>query len=650
MITIFDKDSCIDICCNNECNYVKLVALDLAKDIERVSSNNFKPEFVESPTSSCIIIKTLNKSSKAEITNDFESFTIKTEKNNIYITGNGYLGTMWGIYEFSEKYLGISPCYLFDDYKIEKKESISVEITDIEEYPKTYGFRGFFINDEDLLTEWVLCDGKRNIDYPFYHTTVHISVIEKVVETALRLKMNLIIPASFLDIDNVPEKAIADCVAKRGIFLSQHHIEPCGVSYFTYENYCKKHGLPEHPSFVTNKDTMIEVWKYYAKKWSEYDNVVWQLGLRGKADRPVWANDSAVSDDVNERGKLVSEAINTQYNIIKEVTNGKAKYFSSTLWMEGSYLFANKSLDFPENTMILFSDIGVNQMYGTDFYDIERDSKYKYGIYYHVQFWGHGPHLAPLTGIDKLLYNLKSAHDKGDTSYCILNVSNIREFTYEIQAYSKILWNIKTFSTENFKCSYIEKYFNDNYEVKSTIDEYYESLAEIDSKILEHHASHLFNYKYDIDLKNIKNFVVKDGMIASIGRNILRELTEGNTIPQHYKEVYKEVKKSTQKLKKLISKMNKLDKTLEPNSSLHYKIKWINSANIIYGLYSWYCSVFEAYEHPENRTEKLKESIKYIETILEYRKCAEYGEFKNWYKGDKKLKTAKLIDDTKAAI
>ena len=28
----------------------------------------------------------------------------------------------------------------------------------------------------------------------------------------------------------------------------------------------------------------------------------------------------------------------------------------------------------------------------------------------------------------------------------------------------------------------------------------------------------------------------------------------------------------------------------------------------------------------DNLVEKLKESIKYIETILEYRKCAEYGE------------------------
>jgi len=296
MITLFDKNSCIDICCaENECNFIKLAAEDLANDIKRINRNNVKPNIITTPSSSCIIIKTLNQSLLAEVTKEFESFTIKTENNNIVITGNGYLGTMWGIYTFSEKFLNISPCYLFDDFETQKKECISINRIYIADCPKTFGFRGFFINDEDLLTDWVYSSGTRNIDYPFYHSTVDTSVIDKVVETALRLKINLIIPASFLDIENPWEKGIADCVARRGIFLSQHHIEPCGVSYFTYENYCKKNVLPTTPSFVTNKETMIKVWKHYVEKWSQYDNVVWQLGLRGKADRPVWINDSAVS-------------------------------------------------------------------------------------------------------------------------------------------------------------------------------------------------------------------------------------------------------------------------------------------------------------------------------------------------------------------
>lgn len=52
MITLFDKNSCIDICCaENECNYIKLAAEDLAKDIEHinVNLNNIKPNIITEP-------------------------------------------------------------------------------------------------------------------------------------------------------------------------------------------------------------------------------------------------------------------------------------------------------------------------------------------------------------------------------------------------------------------------------------------------------------------------------------------------------------------------------------------------------------------------------------------------------------------------
>ncbi len=50
-----------------------------------------------------------------------EGFTIKTEGNRIRIAGDGYLGTMWGIYTFCEQYLGIDPCYLFNDVPPKKR-------------------------------------------------------------------------------------------------------------------------------------------------------------------------------------------------------------------------------------------------------------------------------------------------------------------------------------------------------------------------------------------------------------------------------------------------------------------------------------------------------------------------------------------------
>ena len=93
-----------------------------------------------------------------------------------------------------------------------------------------------------------------------------------VVETVLRLRMNLIIPASFLDIDNPPEKALADAAARRGIYVSQHHLEPLGLSHFTLENYCRKFSKSGTYSYIQNPELLDEAWKYYAAKWAEYDH------------------------------------------------------------------------------------------------------------------------------------------------------------------------------------------------------------------------------------------------------------------------------------------------------------------------------------------------------------------------------------------
>ena len=149
---------------------------------------------------------------------------------------------MWGIYTFSEKILGINPCYLFNDYKVAKKAKLEVEDINITDAPKSFGFRGVFINDEDLLAGWKDGGGIRYMNWHSDNTTVPENVINLVVETMLRLKLNLIIPATYLNIDNPSEKLIADCAVRRGMYISQHHIEPVGVSAYAFKNYCDKFG------------------------------------------------------------------------------------------------------------------------------------------------------------------------------------------------------------------------------------------------------------------------------------------------------------------------------------------------------------------------------------------------------------------------
>ena len=118
-----------------------------------------------------------------------------------------------------------------------------------------------------------------------------------------------------------------------------HHVEPMGVSAFTFFNYWEKRGQKPLFSFYSSRDKLIEVWKHYAEEWARYPNVIWQVGLRGIADRPMWLADPNIPQSNSDRGALISEAIQLQLNIIKGVDKRPKPLISTTLWAEGSQFF-----------------------------------------------------------------------------------------------------------------------------------------------------------------------------------------------------------------------------------------------------------------------------------------------------------------------
>lgn len=639
---IFDEKSAIKIILKNKNRFVSLAAEDLSRDISLVSVRGIFPEMCESGEG--IVIEENTRHDLDPI--DDESFSIKCDGNNVIISAPTYLGSMWGIYTLSEKLLGISPCYLFDGIIPQKRERLDAEPFEIEDSPRGFGFRGIFINDEDLLTGWRISGGRREIDYPWYNDTVDTSVMDRVVETALRLKINLIIPASFLDIDNPPEKALADCVAKRGIYLSQHHIEPVGVSTFTFEKYLAKFNKQGEFSYIKNPCLMEEIWRYYAEKWSEYDNLVWQIGLRGKIDRPVWEEENPGVDELRRYAEFISGALSRQKEIIGEVTGGKAKHFTSTLWMEGARLAKAGFLAIPEGAIAVFADNGPNQMYANDFYEVERENERKYGIYYHLQYFGLGPHLSPLTGLDKLCYNLKLAYDKGDHAYIILNASNIREFTFELGAYSQMTRRSEDFSKEKYLDEYAAHFGEQKEEVKSAIKAYYSAIAVLDTAFLANHHGNYFDFRYE-DVDGIKNLAVKDGMVVNVCRHLV-DCMDKDRYSTLWDEYYSAVSEKTSEFATVLRDFESLSQGFGEKGQSNALTLWAVYANNVLGLYTCLMSLYEAKKARDGGDNSkcialMQSSADTIRKMIEYRRIAEYGDFENWYHGDTKLDIPRLL-------
>jgi len=639
-----------------EPEYVNLAVNDLISDVEKITGNKMPlVSSIEESSDNCIIIGSADHIKRNDRINQitggdldglygkWEAYRVKNyqgDKNYLVISGSDYRGTMFGIYDFIEHYLGVDPLYYWTDYEPEEQKELSWATIDINQQEPDFQYRGWFLNDEDLLTEWMEGAGPRFIDYPYYSQVVNPKIMEEVTEALVRLRYNLIIPASFVDIGNPPEKQLVDIAARRGVFLSMHHIEPMGVSGFTYRNYWKERGKEYKFSFYSNPEAMKEVWKHYAEMWSEYDNVIWQIGLRGTADRPMWTDDPTIPKSDEFRGKLISDAMKVQMDIIRSVDKRKEIPVTTTLWMEGSHLNKEGYLTFPEDVMIIFADNSPGWELQPDFFETEREPGRKYGIYYHHQLWGTGPHLAQGVSPSKAYEIFKLAVDHDSYDYGILNVSNIREFPLGLEANSAIMYNFNQFDPDSYLAEWCEKRFG-------------EAAEEAEAAYSQFFDSYQTHGEDDM-------VFLLDGQMRSFGRGLLRNLNSRLSEPQksHKKltefnnrwvgkisieDVAKKVKLQKEGVAKAGELAEQARAKLEGQSLDFFEVNMIAQQKILLGINTWLDALLSATMEANEEDWKasvnmLEESMKGFELIWKGKELGSQGEkWKHWYRGDKKM-------------
>ena len=135
-------------------------------------------------------------------------------------------------------------------------------------------------------------------------------------------------------------------------------------------------------------------------------------------------------------------------DMCKQMVQGGQLTPQSMVWMEGMPLYRAGTLRFPDTCMVILSDFGPDQMWGREYDETPRLPGTAYGIYYHVCFWGCGPHLAQGNRPEKIMHNYAQARKMGDTAYSILNVSNIREHLLGISTAAKATWHLEGASAQ----------------------------------------------------------------------------------------------------------------------------------------------------------------------------------------------------------
>lgn len=667
-----------------EPDYVKLAVQDLVSDAKKITGQKLQVVFnLKNCTGNCVVVGTItndesegaikqfDKSISYELKDKWEAYrvittVVKDRSPVLLIAGSDGRGTMFGIYDFIQKHLGVDPLYFWKDREPARKSILAWNKVDIRVNEPSFKFRGWFINDEDLLTEWMESGGRRKLDYPFYSKIVSPEAIKHVFEAMVRLRMNMVIPASFIDIDNPAEALLVEEAAKRGLFLSMHHVEPMGVSAFTFFNYWEKRGKKPLFSFFSSRSELTEVWKYYANKWAKYPNVIWQVGLRGIADRPMWLADPNTPQSDADRGALISEAIRLQTSMIKEVDKQSYPLITTTLWAEGSQFFREGYLKIPNNVICIFSDNSPGWRWQTDFYETPRELERKYGVYYHHQLWGSGPHVAQGISPEKTYEMFGLAINKKSNEYAIMNVSNMREFVLGLEASAKMLYNYNGFKPGTFMKTWTAANFGKGA-----------------PKALK--AYHNYFAAFQTPDKQKVPFLL-DGQIRSNGKSILARILLQIKDPSQFKENEEKAKTTTinkswnsahlldmnpkyDGLKELKSKLRlqqdgfkkayasaiQAQTKMDPSQQKFLQANLISQLNIMLGLGDWLTGLLEAGKaYNENRLpvclQHLEEALTAFDQINKGIALNSQGKWEHWYRGDKKMNLPEMETQTKNAL
>jgi hypothetical protein len=408
-------DSKVTILCSpDEPGAIREAANDLANDLQKVLGT--KPRLVSRQEDSGPV--TFLVGERAKIPESFrsaeagaaESFSITVAhadwKPNettqiIVLSGPDMRGAIYAIYQFSEDYLGVDPMYYWTDKEPSHRDSIAIpaSLNKVFSAP-VFKYRGFFLNDEDLLTGWA--PGTKD------KSGISLEVWNKVYETILRLKGNLVVPGSWIFPDD-PQVGLA---GKRGLIVNQHHATPLGVNVARWPQDAVY-------NFTTHPEILERAWKNAVKAYPPNQEILWTVGLRGLSDVSYEAMDPTVKGNDKALGELIGRAIATQMRIVREA-HPDAK-FVTDLWSEGTKLVQQGYLKIPPEVTPVWADNG----YG--FLQDKGNIAAGQGIYYHVAMMNsRSNQLTELVPVDRIVPELGRVTKARATQFLLLNTSDIR--------------------------------------------------------------------------------------------------------------------------------------------------------------------------------------------------------------------------------
>ena len=343
-----------------------------------------------------------------------ESFSLRVDGKTLVVAGAGKRGLIYAAYALAEEILGVDPWYFWTDHEPTPRQQIEVPGNFKKTFgPPTFRYRGWFINDEDLL-------GGFSPD-PLRENVYSMEMLERICETILRLRGNMIVPGTF----NFPDERCWELASRRGLALSMHHVSVVGLN---------THRWPKDVPFSYTKhpDIMERYWRDSIAAYQGRE-VVWTVGYRGKQDQPFWVDEPEINTPV-ARGAVITKAIAKQVELIREA-DPKATIIAN-LWMEGAEMMRDGFLKLPPGVIEVWPDDGSGKILDNGAVRAGQ------GVYYHTAMLSRrGNQLSEAVPPARIYGELGRFAGAGATSYFLLNTSDVRPVPLTTDCAMRFAWN-----------------------------------------------------------------------------------------------------------------------------------------------------------------------------------------------------------------
>ena len=409
-------------------------ANDLSDDVRKVCGTASEVVFSLAAEKECIIVGTIGKSvlidqlvkhkklDVSQVKGQWESFVIDVVDGNLVVAGSDKRGTIYGIYEISQR-IGVSPWYWWADVPVKHQKEVYWKAGRLVQPSPKVKYRGIFINDEwPSFGEWAT----------EHFGGVNSKMYAHMFELLLRLKANYLWPAmwdSRFNEDDAESPRLAD---EYGIVMGTSHHEPMMRAHKEYV-YRKEAVGPW--DYSVNKQRLDQFFLEGMQRNKAYENLV-TIGMRGDGDVAMGKGDD------EDNMKTLREVIKGQRRIIKKVygrEDGVPQLWAIFTEVQRYY---DAGFTVPDDVTLLLCDNnwGYVRRIGRDF---ERKRKGGLGLYYHIDMNG-GPwndRWVNTTTIPKLREQLNLAYQTGIDRIWIINVGDLKPKEVPIDFIMHYAWN-----------------------------------------------------------------------------------------------------------------------------------------------------------------------------------------------------------------